>query len=148
MRAASIVTTVVLLTSCSTPEERKHHALMDQIEEEAQLPKGAASLNHYARFYADGGKGRVIAVYLLPSLIEKAAAEECEELTSVDASKNVPCVSQEVRKVKAGERRWLSNQGDLPFEVAPGCQVVTLAFDVTRRHFDELSCVGDRPVAY
>jgi|tagenome__1003787_1003787.scaffolds.fasta_scaffold20973950_3 hypothetical protein len=148
MGTAPVALAAIALASCSRPEQRKHEALMDQVEKQAKLPKTAASLNNYARLYSDGGKGQVIAVYMLPSLIEKAAAQKCDQLASDFSSKRVPCISGEVRGIAAGERRWVSNQADLPFEVAPGCQVITLAFDVSRQHIDELSCVGDRPVNY
>ena len=148
MRTALIVGTAILMTNCSTSAERRTEGIMAQIEEQVQLPKGALTLNHYARFYADAGGGQVVAVYMLPSLVEKVAAEECEQLTGIDTSRSVPCVSPEVRKVKAGERLWLSDHANLPFEVAPGCAVITLAFDVGQRRFDELSCVGHRPTDY
>lgn len=121
---------------------------MVQIERQVQLPKGALPLNDYARFYADAGHGQVVAVYMLPSLVERVAAEECEQLTAIDTSRSVACVSPEIRKVKAGERLWISDHANLPFEVTPGCEVITLAFDVGRRNFDELSCVGHRPTSY
>jgi hypothetical protein len=143
-----MIAAAILLTNCSTPEERKRQALMDKIEKQTRLPNGALPLDDYARLYADAGKGQVIAVYLLPSVIEKAAAEQCEQLTSLNTSKNVPCVADDVRKVKAGERRWVSDQAQLPFEVAPGCQVITLGYDATRDRLDELSCVGNRLVSY
>ena len=101
-------------------------------------------LGDYARFYADAGKGHVVAVFMPPSLIERMAAGECEQLTDLNGgSKMVPCVADEVRKVKAGERRWVP-QAKLPFEVAPGCQVITLAFDTVHQHLEELDCVGNR----
>jgi hypothetical protein len=144
MRIATAAVAALVLASCSTREQREHSALMDKIEKQAELPKGARPLNEYARLYADTGKGHLIAVYMLPSLIERGAAREC---ASVDTSKTVPCVSDNVRGIRAGERRWVS-EPDLPFEVARGCGVVTLAFDVERNRFDDVSCVGNRPVSY
>ena len=145
MRIATIAAMVILLTSCSTPEERKNEALIAQIEKQVQLPKGALPLNYYARFYADAGHDEVAAVYMLPSVIEKMAAEQCEQLTGIDTSKSVPCVSSEIGKMKAGQRLWVGGQENLPFEVAPGCDVITLGFDRGRRQFIEIGCVGHRP---
>jgi hypothetical protein len=148
MRTATIVAMVILLTSCSTPEERRNEAIMVEIEKQVQLPKGALPLNDYARFYADAGRGEVAAVYMLPSVIEKMAAEECEQLTGIDTSKNVPCATSEIGKVKAGERQWVGGHENLPFEVAPGCEVITLGFDSGRRRVVEVGCVGHRPAHY
>jgi len=145
MRTATLAAMVILLTSCSTPEERRNEALMVQIEEQLQLPKGALPLKDYARFYADGRQGEVVAVYMLPSVIEKMAAEQCEQLTGTDTSKSVPCVSSEIGKVKAGARLWVGGHENLPFDVAPGCEVITLGFDSGRRRFVEVGCVGHRP---
>ena len=145
MRTATIAAMVILLTSCSTPEERRNEALMVQIEKQVHLPKGALPLNAYARFYADAGRGEVVAVYMLPSVIEKMAADQCEQLTGIDTSKSVPCVSSEIGKVEAGERLWVGGHENLPFDVAPGCEVITLGFDRGRRRFVEVGCVGHRP---
>ena len=85
---------------------------------------------------------------MLPSVIERVAADQCEQLTDIDTSKSVPCVSSEIGKVKAGDRLWVGGHEKLPFEVAPGCEVITLGFDVERRRFVELGCVGHRPADY
>ena len=148
MKTAGIAATVILLTGCSPPEERRNEALMAQIEKQVQLPTGALPLNDYARFYADAGRGEVAAVYMLPSVIEKMAAEQCEQLTGIDTSKSVPCVSSENGKMKAGQRLWVGGHENLPFEVAPGCEVITLGFDVERRRVVELGGVGHRPADY
>jgi len=148
MRAATTAAMAILLTSCSTPEERKNEALMAQIEQQVQLPKGALPLENYARFYADAGRGEVAAVYMLPSAIQKMAAEQCEQLTGIETSKDVPCASSDIGKVQAGERLWVGGHENLPFEVAPGCEVITLGFDSGQRRFIEVGCVGHRPAHY
>jgi hypothetical protein len=145
MDLSKTVASAILVASCSTPEERQHSALMDQIEKQVQLPKGAAVLKSYVRIYTSGGKDQIIAVYLLPSVIERTANQDCEDLTSTGAARMVPCVAPQVRKLKAGERIWVSKSADLPFEDVPGCEVITLAYSTRNTRFDELSCVGQRP---
>ena len=145
MKAVPVVVPSILLASCSPPEERQHGALMDQIERQVQLPKGAGALNDYARIYTTGGKDQVIAVYVLPSVLERAANQECEDLTSTGTSRRVPCVSPLVQKIKAGERTWVPTSASLPFEDVPACEVITLAYSLRDNHFEELGCVGQRP---
>jgi hypothetical protein len=118
---------------------------MSAIEQDAKLPKGAGKLDDYARFYSDAGDGQIIATYLLPSVIRQIASEECEQLTSVSSSRMVSCVLPEVEKASAGERIWIADQGNLPFEVRPGCEVITMAYSLVERRFEELGCVGHRP---
>ena len=147
MKSALIVVSSVLLASCSS-EERQHRALMDQIEKQVQLPKGAGALNDYARIYTIGGNDQVIAIYVLPSVVERAADQECEDLTTTGTTRMVPCVSPQVRKIKAGERSWVPTSASLPFEDVPGCEVITLAYSLRDRRFEELGCVGQRPKTY
>ena len=148
MRNNSAVTIALMLAGCANREQSQHDLVMDRIEQQVQLPKGAHPLSDYARIYLAEDKDQVVAVYILPQIIERAAANECSELTKTDNLKTVPCVSARVRQLRAGERRWVSDHRDLPFEVAPGCEVITLAYDLPHRRFDELSCVGNRPVSY
>ena len=148
MRTEAIAAVASLLASCSTPEERRNEDIMVQIEEQIQLPKGALPLDDYARFYADAGSDEVAAVYILPKVIEKMAADQCEQLTGIETSKSVPCVSSEVGNLKAGERLWVGGHENLPFEVASGCDVITLGYNTVRRHFVEIGCVGQRPAHY
>lgn len=143
-----LLTVAALLSSaCSTAEERRYDKVMDEIERRAQLPQAANPLSDYARFYGDAGQGSVVAVYMLPSVIAQMAAQECEELT-LEASTPVPCVTPEVAKIGARERRWVGGHENLPFTSAPGCQVITFSFDANTQRFHDLSCVGHRPVDY
>ena len=145
MKARLVASLVILLSSCSTPEERQRDVLMNQIEKHLRLPVGAEILNDYARFYTTGGKDQVIAVYVLPSVLERAANQQCEDLRSNGTSQTVPCVSLQVRNVKAGERIWVPTSASLPFEDVSGCEVITLAYSVKDKRFEEIGCVGQRP---
>ena len=136
----------MLLMSCASAEERKHDELMDRIEKQVRMPNGAAPLNEYARFYSDYGNGLIMGSYVFPSVIAKESSQQCEELTSMTTSKRVPCASEDVRNVKAGERRWLPNQNELPGNDGRGCQVISVLFDQRSGRFEEVSCVI--PVSY
>jgi len=146
MRTWIAGTTALILTSCSTPEERRHDALMDQIEGQVQLPKGASPLDDYIRVYAAGGKDQVIASYALSSVVSDAAKQECADVAIDGSAKAVPCVSPVVRAAKPGDRVWVSRSGDLPFQDVHGCEVITLAYKLSEQRFEELGCVGQRPV--
>ena len=145
-----------LVTIGSALQQTEHEALMDQIEQAAKLPQGAFKLNDYIRIYAGDADGQVVASYVLPSIIEKLANEECEQLEAAPAGgdeidligQEVPCVAPEIVKVKAGQRLWITSR-DLPFDVVAGCEVITLAYDARKQQFDELGCVGHRlPAGY
>ena len=133
MRATSMVVAAILLTSCSTPEERKQQALMDQIEHEVRLPTGAHLLNAYARYYAFEN-GAVHAVYIIPWDNTPLTGDVCKT-RSHDYNCHIL-----LNPLKAGERRWLPEGRDLPIETEGGCGVVELDFDLDKGRVTNVAC--------
>jgi hypothetical protein len=129
---------ILLLTACSTAEERRQKALMDQIEHEVRLPTGAHPLSKYARYYAfaDGG---VHGVYIIP-WDDKAlpADNECEQRNG-STNHGLNCQIS-LHPLKVGERRWLAESRDLPIEFEGGCNVVELHFDVDNGRVTNVAC--------
>ena len=86
-----IAVATILLTACSSSEERKHDALMDQIEKQVRLPDGARPLTEYARYYTSDRDGRVFAVF-----------------TTFREPKF------DTFNLEPGKRRWVSNPVQMP----------------------------------
>lgn len=143
MRLSRTWAVALLLTACSSPEERDHEALMGKIEQQVRLPKGARTLGEYARYYANGDDGEVIAVYLLPFNDDPRPGDSCEELTENFTSRQVPCPSMHPTwAMPAGKRRWVKDQHDLPFISDGGCAQVTVVFDKSRSAIKSAECNG------
>ena len=143
MRAVSLVATTILLAGCSTPEERKHKALMDQIENQVQLPKGAHALGDYARYYTHDENGDVHGVYLIPFNDEPRPGEGCEELGSNLTGRNVSCPpGQSQDALAAGKRRWVDDRRNIPFIMDGGCMEVDVIFDASKGRIKSAYCNG------
>jgi hypothetical protein len=108
MRGLILPIAILLLSACSTGEERQHSMIMDKIEQQVSLPIGSRPLAEYARYYAVDKRGRVTAIFT--TLFEP----DYESL-------NLP----------AGQRRWVSEEGKLPSISDGGCGVVEVRFDPT-----------------
>ena len=116
---------------------------MDKIETQVTLPKGAHPLSNYARFYASGDDGEVIATYLVPLRNELGTGETCEELTGNFEGRPVPCPTmQSSPTLSAGERRWLNNARDLPDIDEGGCAQVTVIFKKSKSAVTSAKCNG------
>lgn len=145
MNALKIVTAAVLLSGCSTPEERDRVAVMNHIERQVQLPKGSRSLVEYARYYAESDRGEVVAVYLIPDNYEMRAGESCSEALADFKSREVPCETLLMRSdwdIPAGERRWVRSEQDLPLVSDGGCSVITVTFDKAKSVMKSAECNG------
>ena len=56
---------LVLAAGCMPPASTRHAALMNDIEREVRLPRGAGQLRHYARYYSwIEERRKVHAVYI------------------------------------------------------------------------------------
>ena len=143
MNLLRIAATAALLSGCSTPEERGREALMDQIEKQVQLPKGARPLSEYARYYAETGKSEVHAVYLIPISGELGPGEGCSELTENFSLKDVPCEpTADFPGLAPGERKWVADEDELPFMMDGGCMQVTVVFDKAKSVIRSAHCNG------
>src|SRR5689334_10246854 len=99
MRTGSVPLSALLLLSCAGPEERAHQALMDKIEAQVRLPKGARPLAEYSRYYAKGDRNEIVAIYLI-------------------VPKPGP---QPEGSVPPGNRRWFNDIREVPAMSGGGC---------------------------
>jgi hypothetical protein len=131
------------LMSCSTPEESGREALMDRIERQVQLPKGAGLIKDYARYYAESGGGEVTAVYLTPIDEIVRPGEPCSEVGENFTSREVPCEPTRASwALPADERRWVENERALPFQCDGGCSQITVTFDKAKSVVKSAFCNG------
>jgi hypothetical protein len=125
----TILVTLVLLSGCNSQPERDAdektansrsvpQLLMDQIEEEVQLPPEAYPLAEYARYYAFEN-GRVYATYT----------------THVDPANGDA-------NLRTGERRWLTDRRKLPVLLDGGCSVVNVVYDSQEASVEQAFCNG------
>ena len=134
----------MLLTGCSTPEQRQHDEIMSRIDKQVHLPNGAGPLNDYIRGYTTGGHDQVVGIYALPSVVREAAKDRCTELTADGRGKPMPCYSPLLLAAKPGDHVWVSRTGDMMFNSLHGCEVISVAYKVSEGRFEEVSCMGQR----
>lgn len=134
----------LVVAAYSTPAERRHERLMDEIEQKLQLPEAARPLGEYARYYAYGSNGDVEAVYLIPFEDALLPGEGCEEVMPDFTTKEVPCPDMEspYMDLAAGERRWVPNTRDLPRVFDGGCGVVNVRFSLRSGSIKQAVCNG------
>lgn len=106
------------LVACSSAAERQHSQLMQQVEEQVQLPKGAQRLEHYARYYAEDGH-RIVATYI----------------TIVDPTNRY-------YDLPVGQQRWLDDHRNLPAISDGGCSIVSVIYDPKARSVPQAFCNG------
>ncbi|WP_126665465.1 hypothetical protein [Croceibacterium ferulae] len=116
---------------------------MSRLEENVRLPEGASKLSEYARYYADAGRGEIVAAYLIPFEHELAPGEGCEEMMKDFSSREVPCPDQKSPwSMPAGQRRWLDDRLDLPVVSDGGCIYVEIIFDKATAAMKRAECNG------
>jgi hypothetical protein len=136
---------LLIFAGCSSPEHRQRDEIMNRIERTVRLPRGAHSLDEYARYYADAGEGDVKAIYLIPQIFSAAVGDTCTDMTVDGASVEVPCddTAPPWQEVAAGERRWLERVEQLPSILDGGCGVVEVLFDGATERVERVACNGD-----
>lgn len=128
--------------ACAGPPSDDTRA-MDAIESTVVLPPSARKLNEYARYYSQGPDDEIVAVFVLPALVERKKHVECEELNEdLSSSKPVPCVSSLVKPIEAGQRQWIADWRNLPWVHEQNCGDITVLYDRRRRLFKEVRCPG------
>jgi hypothetical protein len=95
-------------------------ALMDRIERDVRLPRGAGPLASYVRSYAWQQRGdgvrKVAAVYVSDGIAQQA-------------------------KMAPG-RHWLAPDM-LPLIMDGGCAIISLSYDVATQRIEHVTCNGD-----
>ncbi len=103
----ALIALLVPLAGCEKTPSLRRSEIMNRIEYQARLPRGARSMGHYGRYYAwIEPDRRVLAVY--------------------------------VRGGTLG-RRWV-NRNHLPKALQPGCDVVSLIWDVPAGRVEKIAC--------
>ncbi|GAA4043023.1 hypothetical protein GCM10022281_25260 [Sphingomonas rosea] len=146
----------LLLAACASPTANPHDRIMDQIEAQVRLPKGAWPLRDYARYYAvdtkdrEGlGKKRIVGIYLKPLPPEPSGPGiGCSEVVREDGRdilRDVPCPPETRSKdeLAAGERRWLDDTSGIPIIMDGACLMVTVVFDPTTQRVEQAQCNGE-----
>ena len=136
-----IATLALLLTACATPEERKRADLMNKLEAQMQLPKGAPPLDRYARYYAYKDNNTVVGVYMIP-MNGPNPGDGCSEMLADMTSKAVPCPEMPNDDVPAGQRRWIENYRMLPSVHDGGCTIVNVTFRLSSLRVEHVTCNG------
>ena len=115
----SVILAAIGLAACSGEAERSHALLMQKIEATVRLPKGAAQLERYNRYYAMNGPV-VIAIYIRADMAA--------------APKSAP---------EKGVSRWVGDKRGLPNYSDGGCDIVDLVYDPATQTFSQISCQGE-----
>ncbi|QAY77798.1 hypothetical protein [Sphingosinicella sp. BN140058] len=134
---------LLLLALLATPPlaPTAAEALMAEIEAAVRLPAGARPLEAYARHYAVGAEGDIIAAYVVP-LGPTGPDETCEDLGADLTARAVPCPEPASGTLAAGQRRWLDDYRDLPNIFDGGCGVIRLSIDRHTRKPTYIACNG------
>jgi len=136
----SILTLLIALGGCAGASDPRE-ALSERIERTARLPKGAAPLASYERYYA-ARDGVILAIYTNHSEDDrKRIAEECRKT----GRPVFPCPPDngDVQLVRAGQRLWVNDWQALPRKSGGGCSQVDLEYLLNENRFVRLECNGD-----
>jgi hypothetical protein len=128
MKLASLCLSAMALAGGNDSASSVEASLMDTIESQIVLPVQAQPLDAYARYYARGVDGSVIATYVLPDVYR----------VELDACRGIDC--QQAPVIGAGERRWLADWSILPTVGARSCSLVVVVYDPAKRQIEELRC--------
>jgi hypothetical protein len=134
--ALSLFAALICCTGDSDPRE----LLSDKIEKTVRLPKGAAPLESYERYYAAHGD-EVLAVYINHSTEQREAiSRACTRI----AGKPFPCPlgNGPIRLVQSGQRAWIDNAQEMPGISGGGCAQVTLEYLPKQNLFTHVECNG------
>ena len=150
MRRILARSALYLLLACDAPgaepapnsfEEQRYGKLMDDIEARIELPAGASSLSHYARYYAIDETGLVTGIFA--SGYRAAGPDEgCEEILEDMSSRPVPCPDDSNDQLRSGQRRWVGDSDQLPIIMDGGCGVITVVYDPRRSVIESVTCNG------
>lgn len=116
--------------------------IMARIEASVTLPNGAGPLSAYARYYRFTANRLVAATYVRPWWGQAEQANTtCEEYPS---GRTIPCqpgpdMSSEPR---AGERRWVRSDRDVPQLSDGGCDVIQFTYDPLTGRMTQPHCNG------
>lgn len=115
--------------------------VLTRIEEEIELPEGAAPLDIYSRYYAHGDQGAILAVYVIhPEGYSERVIEACSAIE--DGPFPCPVNGGPLRLADAGKRVWVDNVIDLPGMSGGGCAQINVEFHPGTNTFATVECNG------
>jgi hypothetical protein len=146
MKRGLLLGTLLLVSACTSSDDRRKQRLMDEIEQSIRLPRGAHPFAAYARYYAFGGADDVVGTYMLPGLDDRPG-QECEQLNTKLTGQPVPCSlpSREGKEVGVGQRAWLQNYWDLPNAIDRSCGSISFDYQLRSHRFLDVRCLGVCP---
>jgi len=133
---------ILLIVGCTSPEQRRQTEIMDAIEHDVQIPFDARPLTQFARTYKYASSTRVVAFYFIPH-------DEPDEWFCKGAKEGGPTNGQVLLGcrppdgMKAGERRWLSDDVCLPYVNDGGCNYVDIEYDLRSQSVIRADCNGE-----
>ena len=132
---------LLLAAEGCTPHIRPEQtAIMDLVERQITLPRGAKPLTAYARAYAETSKDRVSALYFCPD----AEFSSCRGAKAGGPSNGqIVLLCPPPEGMQAGERRWLDNSQSLPSVSDGGCAYVDVEFNIPAKKVVLAQCHGD-----
>jgi hypothetical protein len=136
----SVLSLLASLSGCGSGRDSED-GLAEKIEKFVILPRGAAPLDSYGRYYAKRN-GTILAVYTNHS-------DEYREFVKQDCRMNpertFPCPLDDgrLRLVNAGQRMWLDDWRTLPATSGGGCGHVTFEYEPASNRFFHVECNGD-----
>lgn len=133
--------TALYATACSSPEVRRHVQIMDDIERTMVLPPGAGNLGRFARAYKLQSSSEVIAFYFVPEADNSQLSCEVAKVGG-PANGQLALLCPPPVGMRAGERRWFSNDVHLPDVCDGGCNYIDVRYDIRTRKLLSAVCHG------
>ena len=130
----------VLITGCGGSRSDRQSMIMNKIEQQVRLPVGALRYDEYSRYYAQDGRDRIAAAYVVhPESVREFAAKVCAPMKE----KVFPCSGDGKSELApSGTRMWLPHVGDLPVPQGGGCEAVTFLYKPSTNTFSRPQCNG------
>lgn len=138
----AVVLVELLAAGCSSPAESRPARLMEEIEEQIELPPQAENIDKYVRFYAFDRKGKVLGRYVLPRVAVPRPKGVCQEIGPEGTSRELPCPPQAAwpKRGRAGERLWVSSPREFPVMLDGGCARINIQYDIASQKVERATC--------
>ena len=142
MKSHSSIAAMLLIAGCSMPEQRQHTESMDAIENNVQIPSGAGPIIKFARTYKYASSTRVVAFYFVPDdKPDEAFCKGAKEGGPTNGQILLGCPPPD--GMKAGERRWVSDDVFLPDVNDGGCNYIDVEYDLKSKSVTYANCHGE-----
>ena len=143
-RTDGAILVAALLAGCTSREAAREDAVMDRIEQNIVMPRGARSLGSYARYYAPDSDGLINGIYIAPELEKTEPGAGCADVTVNFTLQAVPCDIHPTPtdEIRAGQRQWRSNPRKLPLITDGGCDIILSLYSQRQRAFTLVRCAG------